>query len=267
MTFQLPESAQLYRSAFLMTVTPDMAQHWLKRNYFNRKINLQTVYRYRNQILAGRWKRTHQGIAFDKDGILLDGQHRLAAVCMAKRPVQMLVFVNQSLGNHEAIDGGKPRSNLDVIKMEFRDNRLSTAHLTTLRAMLAGKNCECINLSSEEINDEFEHYSEGIQFAIDELETGYCAEINDPTVRAVIARAFAHIPKEKLQAFCSYLRFHQEQPPIVAELCHWLIRLTDHRESTRREIYKRTEYTLLAFLQEQDKVTIPFYTRELFPLI
>jgi hypothetical protein len=75
--FTLPYSAQPYSNGFILNVTPAMAQQWLKHNDFNRPLNQRLVEKYAGQMRAGNWQRTHQGIAFDSRGIILDGQHRL----------------------------------------------------------------------------------------------------------------------------------------------------------------------------------------------
>jgi hypothetical protein len=42
---------------------------------------------------------THQGIAFDTQGVLVDGQHRLAAIIEADRPVELTVFTEGGRGH------------------------------------------------------------------------------------------------------------------------------------------------------------------------
>ncbi|MDR1384649.1 MAG: hypothetical protein LBJ67_12525 [Planctomycetaceae bacterium] len=266
MTFQLPASAEQYRSVFLMEVTPKLAAEWLGKNYLNRKLDSVIVNRYSRQILHGGWRRTHQGIAFDRNGVLLDGQHRLAAVCLSNVPVKMLVFVNQSFNNHEVIDGGKPRTNLDVIQLELQDSRITTKHLLTLRAMYGGRLAVRPNLSSKEINDAYKYHNESIQFAVNQMELTYLPRIDDPTVRGVIARAFYYVQKSQLQIFCEGLCMPYKTLNVITDLRNWLITLNDQRQATRREIYKRMEYTLLAFVLKKETVSIPFMTRELFPL-
>jgi hypothetical protein len=267
MTFQLPESAAVYQNAFLMEVTPDLAYRWLGKNFLNRKLDPATVQRYYQQMIYGKWRPTHQGIAFDRNGILLDGQHRLAAICKAKKPVEMLVFTNQTFTNHEVIDGGKSRTNLDVIQLELQDCRISTKHLTTLRAMFAGQKCVRPNWSSKELNDKYKQHCNAIQFAVDQMASAYSPRIDDPTVRGVIARAFYQVSEPKLRAFCDSLRSTVlPQSEIIIDLRDWLVTLRNQREATRREIYCQTEYTLLAFVLDREKVSIPFTARELFPL-
>ena len=265
-TFQVPKSAQQSHLAYVVEVTPQLAELWLQRNFFNRKLHEETVERLCRAMLAGHWRLTHQGIAFDKYGVLVDGQQRLEAVRRTGKTVRMFVFTDQTLANHEAIDGGKVRTNLDVIRLEQRDSRITTKHLSTLRAMLAGRQCSRLNLSSKEINSYYRQHYSAVHFAVDQLAPAYSRQIDDPTLRGVIARAYYTVNETKLKAFCSWLCASCKQPAIIKELADWLLKLTDHREETRQEIYKRTEYSLLAYAREREFVSIPFAARELFSL-
>ncbi|MCL2347315.1 MAG: hypothetical protein FWC50_03530 [Planctomycetaceae bacterium] len=265
-TFQMPKSAQQSNLAYVVEVTPQLAEMWLQRNFFNRKINEETVERLCRAMLAGHWRLTHQGIAFDRYGVLVDGQQRLEAVRRSGKTVRMLVFADQTLANHEAIDCGKVRTNLDVIRLEQRDSRITTKHLSTLRAMLAGRFCSRLNLSSKEINGHYRQHYSAVQFAVDQLAPAWSRQIDDPTVRGVMARAYYTVNETKLTTFCSWLCTPHKQPAIIKELADWLVKLPDHRETTRREIYKRTGYSLLAFAREREFVSIPFAAKELFSL-
>ena len=80
------------KSAKFETITPDKAAKWLEEcNTHNRKGNEARSDRYARYIGRGQWATTHQGIAFDESGVLLDGQNRLAAIIKAGKPVEMLV--------------------------------------------------------------------------------------------------------------------------------------------------------------------------------
>lgn len=73
-------------------ITPAYATEVLEtKNPRNRTVSEQTVNIYATDMKKGRWTLTHQGIAFDTDGNLIDGQHRLWAVVFAETPVEMLV--------------------------------------------------------------------------------------------------------------------------------------------------------------------------------
>ena len=60
-------------------VTPEMAREWLTHNTHNRPVSRQYVEKYARDMRAGRWHYTNQGIGFDVNGVMTDGQHRLLA--------------------------------------------------------------------------------------------------------------------------------------------------------------------------------------------
>lgn len=61
-------------------ITPAMARRLLEKNINNRPLQPAAVERYMRDIAAGNWQLTHQCIAVDIDGNLVDGQHRLTAI-------------------------------------------------------------------------------------------------------------------------------------------------------------------------------------------
>ncbi|MEX5590866.1 hypothetical protein, partial [Pseudomonas urmiensis] len=73
-------------------VTPDMARKYLECNNGSRPVRKQWVAELARRIRDGEWRQTHQGIAFDSDGNVLDGQHRLMAIVLANLPVSIMVF-------------------------------------------------------------------------------------------------------------------------------------------------------------------------------
>lgn len=62
---------------------------------------------------------THQGIAFDENGELVDGQHRLNAIVEANIPVQMNVTYNvhRAPGEVFTIDMGRKRTYANIVAM------------------------------------------------------------------------------------------------------------------------------------------------------
>jgi len=69
----------------IVELTAELAQKWLSKNTHNRKLRNSDVERYARDMIAGLWRRTHQGIAFDWNGIMIDGQHRCAALTLAQK--------------------------------------------------------------------------------------------------------------------------------------------------------------------------------------
>jgi hypothetical protein len=58
------------------------------------------------------------GIAFDTNGVLVDGQHRLAAIVEADLPVELTVFTEVGQGAFDVLDTGKRRNAADILAIE-----------------------------------------------------------------------------------------------------------------------------------------------------
>lgn len=101
----------------LVLVTPKYAEILLKENKLNRPISNQRVVKYANDMKNGNWKATHQGIAFDKEGNLTDGQHRLYAVIMSQIPVYMNITTGLEKDCFDVLDTGGNRSKSDVLSI------------------------------------------------------------------------------------------------------------------------------------------------------
>ena len=100
----------------VMDITPDMAKKILAhRNKNNRPLRYTHLEKLSNAIEKDEWKVTHQCIAFDKDGNLIDGQHRLAAVLQTRKTVKMTVATNMDASIFDVVDTGTKRSTGDAL--------------------------------------------------------------------------------------------------------------------------------------------------------
>ena len=263
----LPSNAKPYTNCFIVTVTPDLAKEWLRNNNFNRPLKPRLVDKYVRQILEGNWQRTHQGVAFDGKGLLIDGQHRLHAIVRTGQNVTMLVFLNENQMAHESIDNGKTRSLLDVIRLELHDNTLKGKHISVLKAMWAGRFCKNQDdLTAAEIGNMLRRYHNAVRFAVDMTDI---PGVNDNVVMGVIARAYHTVPSEQLLEFSRVLRGYDSNHPtskLIQEFRAWLLRLRDRQEATRRDVYKRTSAILDAFLKNETTCDIFRDHQERFPI-
>lgn len=75
----------------IVLVTPAVAAEMLKFNTKNRKVRTDHVRRIAEDMKKGRWIDNGDTIAFDENGNLIDGQHRLNAVIMSGITVRMIV--------------------------------------------------------------------------------------------------------------------------------------------------------------------------------
>jgi hypothetical protein len=99
-------------------ITPDRAAEYLIRNAAGRNLSQTSVNNYARDMANGRWRLTHQGIAFDKDGGLRDGQHRLAAIVRAGVPIKMLVVKDIDGESFGVMDSGRNRTMADRFQIQ-----------------------------------------------------------------------------------------------------------------------------------------------------
>jgi hypothetical protein len=102
----------------VQSVTPKKAAEFLQANTTNRPLSKSVVQSFSEAMQRGEWLVTHQGIAFDTNGVLVDGQHRLAAIIEADVPVELTVFTDVAEGTFDVLDTGKRRNAADVLAIE-----------------------------------------------------------------------------------------------------------------------------------------------------
>lgn len=122
----------------MCVITPEMAKVWLEyHNGGNRNIKPGIVSKYARDIKEGSWRLTHQCIAFDSSGNLVDGQHRLSAVVMANQSIQAYVAKYDSVESSMKlpIDMQAKRSVFEVLKISRRDQETASAIFRAVTSM------------------------------------------------------------------------------------------------------------------------------------
>lgn len=100
----------------VQTVTPEIASRFLQKNQGNRDYRKSWIAHLSRIIQNGEWMVTHQGIALDKSGNLIDGQHRLLAIIDSGIPVQMNVTYDAESSTFGCIDIGVKRNLADITR-------------------------------------------------------------------------------------------------------------------------------------------------------
>jgi hypothetical protein len=103
-----------------MVITPVMAKEYLKANIGNRPLRRGHVKDLADAITRGEFLKTHQGIAFDTGGNVLDGQHRLEAIVAANMPVAMNVTFDAPSESFAVLDQGTRRTASDILRIQPR---------------------------------------------------------------------------------------------------------------------------------------------------
>jgi hypothetical protein len=87
------------------TIKPKKAEEILdEQNVHNRSLRSSRVTHLAAILKRGEWKLTGDAIVFDEDGVLLNGQHRLAACGVAGIPIEVVVLRNLPRVNQDVMD-------------------------------------------------------------------------------------------------------------------------------------------------------------------
>ena len=155
-------------------VTPDMAETWLKRNFNNRPVSQDTVNAYAREMKRGRWMPVHQGIAFDVNDALVDGQHRLLAIVKSGCTVRLMVtfglpskIEGTRMVGMDVVDRGRTRTVADQLKIQHN------IHGGTVLAMICNRLAAICSpertrrLSVGEILDIHDQFQAGVDWMIE----------------------------------------------------------------------------------------------------
>ena len=104
-----------------MVIDPQVAQTMLDTNENNRNVRKRNVETLAAAMRRGAFQLSPQGIAFDKNGKLIDGQHRLLAVIQSGCTVQMRVTMGCDTDAFKVLDTGKNRNADDICTFEGID--------------------------------------------------------------------------------------------------------------------------------------------------
>jgi hypothetical protein len=113
-------------------ITPELASAYLDFNEENRSVSDRHVDRITDDMEQDRFKITHQGLAFNDHGVLVDGQHRCMAVVRSGKPQWMLVTTGI---DREGLDIGKVRAPHDFKKCVQR-----ISHSSAVKILLGARN-------------------------------------------------------------------------------------------------------------------------------
>lgn len=155
-------------------ITPKMAGEWLRNNFQNRKVKQDVIDAYARDMRNGKWKTTHQGIAFNDRDELIDGQHRLMAILASGITVRMMVTFNlpartegEDLTTMDCVDRGRTRSVADQLTIQhgFKNANLTASICAALASLCCKKRTRRVNVG--EALAIFRQFQEQILWVID----------------------------------------------------------------------------------------------------
>jgi hypothetical protein len=174
--------------AMIITVTPQMASRWLGNNPSNRSLSEDRVVGFASDMKAGRWDLHGQGITIGPNDELLDGQHRLSAVVVAKVDVNMLVVYVANPDARRTVDIGRARSYADWL--QFRGLANARRVVSVVRAIASTVEGSSRHMGTAQIDGVIKAYQGGIDFGISLYSLTELPRLTNAPVLAGIAIAY-----------------------------------------------------------------------------
>lgn len=152
-------------------ITPERAAELLDRNRGdNRNLAASRIARYSKILEKGEWAVTHQGLAIDSDGHLMDGQHRLEAIVNSGKGATMMVCSDMDPEIFHKLDAGLARSAQSFLQGPYRSARTALARtmmqidandgMARLSNVASNKDAPFLILRYLEENDGLREYGE-----------------------------------------------------------------------------------------------------------
>lgn len=185
----------------ILLVTPAMAEKWLEGKAHNRPIHDSHVQKFERLLQAGDFHLTHQGVAFDTDHRLIDGQHRLWAIMNSGIAAEMMVSHGWPPDTQQFVDQGLIRTTLDVINLRDPDTNATRYTVAVARRMQIGTRGTLL-LTTHDVVHFAEEHRAALTFAVQEaLQNKRPRYVTPAGVGAALARAFYHEDKHRLAEF------------------------------------------------------------------
>ena len=215
-------------------------------------------------LQSGNWQLTHQGIAFDKNGVLIDGQHRLWAIVEADVKAPLLVTRGVEPETQEAIDDSV-RSHLDILRLEG-DKIPAAIHIGVSNAMMAGLTGTALRGRNRGRDLSFFRKHREVIFRGVELFPKRVAKITTAPVIAVVARALYTVEEEPLRGFAEGVCLGNQVGSTHLLRDYLMLRNYTGGTAARSEVYGKTERALVAYINNHSITRLHAVTEEQFEI-
>jgi hypothetical protein len=252
-------------------ISPEDAATLLARNFDrNRNIRAPWVTHLANLMSEGGFFASHQGIAFDPDDNLIDGQHRLNAIIKSGIGQWFLVATGVPREAVLGMDVHARRMDSEQIRVATDDLTPSRRDVAIARFMNACTESAILrsSLSGEKLCEFLRRHREAIAFP-QRHSTG--SRTSAAPIEAAIAKSYYRHPHERLVEFMEILHSGIASNP--ADLAPATLHKWVHKDAklnrggvARVEVYLRTCSAIMAFMARRPVSFIRPLKEDPFPL-
>ena len=239
------------------TITPKQAEKYLQFNTHNRPLRNSLVMQYAKDMASGNWRLTHQGVAFNCDGTLLDGQHRLSAIVESGATVQMLVARGVDSRNQLVMDDHAKRSAGDALSL-VRNEKITQRDVAVMRAAveLCRSGRAEARMTKQDLDGVIDTFRPALNFVAEMMPSDERGVTSAPVKSAICLAWFYVKDIERLKSFCDVVT-GKSLPENTGDraavtLREWLLRTGMQWGASRTDGFKKTQRAIVAFLDHKD---------------
>jgi hypothetical protein len=257
------------------------------RNGKNRNLYEGRAIRFANDIRNGKWLLTHQGIAFDEDGKLIDGQHRLRAIVLANQAVQMMVTTGVKTAGKvnafDVMDSGVSRTFAQRLQLEgyHNTNRLAAGAAIIGMIITLGHR---LQFTGPEMKGILDHWSEDLLTMVNlpcptrrDMKApmygplAFYRKVNPDLIDKFAERYFSKIGLEKGDPEVAVQSWFANHPRVLSQSFRWqatrMVISAIQYKSEDRKVAKLqgSDDAMYWILEQQDEQVITKFRRELMP--
>lgn len=154
LTFEYLTSPAFFKSngADGVMVTPELAANWLENNRVNRHVRPQRVDEYAAMMENGEWVRNGERISFTEDGLMINGQHRLSAICKSGVTLPIDIKCGLDFEAISSIDYTIPKDLADTLTIDQVPNSKNVASIMRIWKLYSAGRLSQINQRSRAQN-------------------------------------------------------------------------------------------------------------------
>lgn len=250
-------------------VVPQIAEAILRDHHIDRNRHKKPpkIEQYATDMNGSNWVATHQGIAFNVNAKLYDGQNRLHACVMSDTPFETVVFFNVVERAMSRTDLGGQRTTCEAAHIEGKHIRKTDAAL--VRSVIYGE----VYGSVPSPSHVFMVREDGVRLW-DFMREQFPVHLPGKTIApvlAAIARAYFHVGLTRLAEFCKCIREQavtREDDRAVLHLLAWLGRQSQGRtgHAFNAEAFLKTEKAIQLFVERRCPTKLVSASEDIFPL-
>jgi hypothetical protein len=214
-------------------VTPELAQACLDRNTHNRPLNAKQVLQHIERIREGYFLPSPDAVAFDTNGVLLEGQHRLTAIVNGGKGAYLNFDFGYPPETFHVLGEGRPRSVADhqgLLNVDFPKDRASAAKILMTMDQLAHGDHQAVVRYIAGLDQG--KFADAVQFGNDMRNRKLVSSVAHAAAAYYFTLSRSGVTQNWESFVQELLLGSDAQPALIRSLLRWLLdkTVTDTRE-------------------------------------